>query len=317
MLAAMTIPRPLRIALLATSAVFLTTSAFAARVLDEATIQLDGQARRYYHLHDAGHNGIATPIVLLSGSGCKDFGSRVPFFFERYPAPADVYFLEKIGIQKGADGQACSDAYNQADTLERRVSDTLAFIEQEPKLKAMGARSLAILGFSEGGAVAPLVASRSPKIGWLATGGSGGLAQSQVFLIFADRGVAPYAAPFSREIFLKTFAAIKADPQSLDKEFFGHPYRYWSSHLFYDPLTTYARLDIPMIAAMGEKDDSEAIESGRALRDYFSAHPEKQFTFIEYPNAGHALQAPDKANLQDFIASLAAWFKGAAAGVKR
>ncbi|WP_445231679.1 alpha/beta fold hydrolase [Duganella rhizosphaerae] len=310
----MTIRQTLRIAVLAATATLLTTSAFAARILDETTIQIDGQTRRYYHLHDAENNGAATPILLLSGSGCKDFGSRVPFFFEYYPAPADVYFLEKIGIQKGADGKACSEIYNQADTLERRVSDTLAFIEQEPKLKALGPRSLALLGFSEGGAVAPIVALRSPKIGWLATGGSGGLPQSQSFLIFADRGVPPYASPFSREIFLQTFAAIKADPQSLDKKFFGHAYRYWSSHLFYDPLTTYAQLDIPIIAAMGEKDDSEAIESGRALRDYFAGQPEKKFTFVEYPNAGHALQAPDKANLQDFVAGLAAWLSS---GVKR
>ncbi len=92
--------------------------------------------------------------------------------------------------------------------MERRVSDTLSFIELEPKLKVVGARSVALLGFSEGGAVAPIVALRSPKIGWLATGGSGGLPQSQSFLIFADRGVAPYSSPFSRDIFLKTFAAI-------------------------------------------------------------------------------------------------------------
>jgi len=309
MLAAMNLRPILRSTALAATAALLATSAFAARVLDETTIQIDGQARRYYHLRDAPNNGPATPIVLLSGSGCKDFGSRVPFFFERYPAPVDVYFLEKIGIQKGADGKACSDAYNEADTLERRVSDTLAFIEQEPALKAAGARSIAILGFSEGGAVAPIVALRSPKIGWLATGGSGGLPQSQSFLIFAGRGVPPYASPFSREIFLNTFAAIKADPQSLDKAFFGHPYRYWSSHLFHNPLSTYAQLDIPIIAAMGEKDESEAIESGRALRDYFAGHPEKKFTFIEYANAGHTLRAPDKANLQDFVGGLAEWFK--------
>ena len=301
-------------AVLAGAAALLATSAFAARVLEEATIRIDGQERRYYHLHDPGSPGAAVPVVLLSGSGCKDFGSRVPFFFERYPAPADVYLLEKVGIVKGADGQHCSVAYNQADTLEQRVNDTLAFIDHEPTLKTLGARSLALLGFSEGGAVAPVVASRNAKIGWLATVGSGGLPQSQSFLIFADRGVAPYAKPFSRETFLKTYAAIKQDPQSLDKEFFGHPYHYWSSHLFYDPLTTYARLDIPVIAAMGEKDESEAIESGRALRDYFASHPEKQFTFVEYPNANHGLQAPDKANLQHFVAGLAAWFQ---ASVKR
>ncbi|WP_166455122.1 alpha/beta fold hydrolase [Duganella alba] len=221
----------------------------------------------------------------------------------------DVHFLEKTGIQPGDSGETCSDTYNQADYLERRVSDNLAFIDNLPPLKALGARSVAVVGFSEGGMVAPLVALRSPKIGWLATGGSGGLPQSEGFLIFADRGVAPYANPLSRALFLKTFAAIKADPDSLEKEFMGHAYRYWSSHLFYDPLLTYRQLDIPIIAAMGEKDESEAIESGRALRDYFAQHPGKDFTFIEYPNASHALQAPDQPHLQDYVASLADWFK--------
>ncbi|MQA41900.1 hypothetical protein [Rugamonas aquatica] len=123
-------------------ATLVATPAFAARVLDEATLKIDGQERRYYHLRDTETPDVAQPIVLLSGSGCKDFGSRVPFFFERYPAPVDVYFLEKIGIQKGADGQACSESYNQADTLERRVNDTLAFIGQEPALKAMACSTI-------------------------------------------------------------------------------------------------------------------------------------------------------------------------------
>ncbi len=294
----------------AAAAIVLSTSACAVRVLDEAPVTIDGQARRYYHLHDSEAAGRGTPILLISGSGCKDFGSRVPFFFERYPAPVDVYFLEKTGIHKGDDGETCSATYNEVDYLERRVSDNLAFIDSVPALKALGPRSLAVVGFSEGGMVAPLVALRSKRIGWLATGGSGGLPQSEGFLIFAGRGVKPYADPLSREVFLRTYAGIKADPDSLQKEFLGHAYRYWSSHLFYDPLITYGKLDIPMIAAMGEKDESEAIESGRALRDYFARHPERDFTFIEYPNASHAMQAPDKAHLQDYIASLAGWFKG-------
>jgi pimeloyl-ACP methyl ester carboxylesterase len=285
--------------------------ALAERVLVEATIKIDGQQRRYYRLHDAGADEKSTtPIVLVSGSGCRDFGRRIPAFFERYPAPVEVYFLEKTGIGKGDDGERCSQTYHRADYLERRVDDVLEFIDVEPQLKSMAPRSLAILGFSEGGTVAPIVASRSAKIGWLATGGSGGLPQSEEFMIFTARGVEPYAAMFSREQLLQTFSAIKADPKNFDKEFFGHSYRYWSSYLFYDPLPTYARLDIPIVAAMGEKDDSVPVESGRRLSEYFAAQPAKNFTFIEYGNAGHALQAPGKNHLPDFIAGLAPWFKG-------
>ena len=294
--------------LLFVSGAVVAASALAERKLDEATLQIDGQQRRYFRLHDVGP-AKATPILLISGSGCRDFGPRIPTFFERYPAPVDVYFLEKSGIEKGDTGERCSESFHRADYLERRVDDTLKFIDTEPQLKSQPPRSLAILGFSEGGSVAPIVASRSARIGWLATAGSGGLPQSEEFLIFTDRGVAPYASMFPRKQLLQTYAAIKADPKNLDKEFFGHSYRYWSSFLFYDPLPTYARLDIPIIAAMGEKDDSVPIESGRKLRRYFAAHTDKNFTFIEYPNAGHALQAPDKNNLPDYIAGLAHWFK--------
>lgn len=194
--------------------------------------------------------------------------------------------------------------------LERRVGDTLSFIEIQPRLHFLAPRSLAIVGFSEGGTVAPLAAASSAKIGWLAVVGSGGLPQSEEFLVFAARGVAPYATLFSRAQFLQTYAAIKADPESLDKEFFGHPYRYWSSNLFYDPLPTYAKLDIPVVVAMGEKDDSVPIESGRKLHVFFESLPGNKFTFVEYPGAGHALQAPERNYLPQFIAGLAGWFKG-------
>lgn len=306
----MTLRHLIRILILAGGAL-AAASALAERRLVEGTIRIEGQQRHYFRLHDEGADDKARPILLISGSGCRAFGDRIPSFFQSYPAPVDVYFLEKAGIDKGDDGTRCSPAYRRADHLERRVDDALAFIDTEPRLKSLGPRSLAILGFSEGGMVAPIVATRSTKIGWLATAGSGGSPQSEDFLIFEARGVAPYATLFTREHLLQTYAAIKAEPDSVDKEFFGHSYRYWSSHLFVDPLSAYARLHIPVVAAMGENDDSVPIESGRKLGAYFASRPDKPFTFVEYPRAGHALQAPGRNHLSDFIAGLAEWLKGA------
>lgn len=207
--------------LVAVCAGLLANSAFAARVLDEATANINGTERRYYHLHDIDSAGFATPILMLHGSGCKDYSGRVAFYFERYPAPLSVYYLDKVGVQKGGEDENCSQAYKAADFRQNRVTDNLAFIDSVPALKQLAPRSLAIIGFSEGGTIAPLIALRSPKAGWLATAGSGGLPQSQVFLIFADRDVAPYAKPFSSDYFLKTYVDIKAHPDNLDKEFSG------------------------------------------------------------------------------------------------
>ncbi|PXX42403.1 alpha/beta hydrolase family protein [Undibacterium pigrum] len=299
----------IRLSILVLTSLF-SVSCMAAPVLQEHTIKIDGKQRRYFHLSNtaAAHSGPA--ILLVSGSGCDDFSVRLSMFFERYSTAVNVYYLEKPGVIKNADGSKCSKEFQAADKFDQRLSDHIKFLEQEPELKKMPARSIAVLGFSEGGAVAPYIARDSKKIGWLATAGSGGLKQSEEFLIFADRGVEPYAKPFSRDYFLHIYAEIMKDGKSLSKEFFGHPYAYWSGRLFTDPLSVYASLDIPMVAAMGEKDDSVPIESGHALRDYFLKHPEKDFHFVEFPGASHGLKTPDRNGAQEFVAGLEGWFKG-------
>ena len=305
-------PRLILPVLAAVAATTASVPVQAERLTDESTIEIKGEARRYYRLHDTGPAAKAPVILLVSGSGCGDFGARFASFFESYAGSLDVYFLEKPHIDKGATGQpgTCSEAYNRADNLSRRVSDTLEFLEKQPRLKAQAERSVAILGFSEGGQVAPVVAAQNRKIGWLAVAGSGGMKQSDEFLVFADRGVAPYANPYSRQKLEAEFSEIAKYPDSQEKEFFGHPYAYWSSHLFHDPLPSFAALDIPIVAAMGEKDDSVPIESGRYLQSYFARHPQKNFQFVEYRNASHGLQADGKSNAKVFVANLEQWFKG-------
>ncbi|MDB5989993.1 MAG: putative alpha/beta hydrolase superfamily protein [Herbaspirillum sp.] len=295
----------------------ISNAAIAARVLEESSISINGEERPYFHLHDSESTNDGPIILLVSGSGCDDFGARFRVFFEQYRAPLNVYLLEKPGIKKGSIGLyqksdliQCSEKFNEADQLDRRVSDNLVFLEKQEILKARAKRSIAVLGFSEGSPVALLIASKSEKIGWLATGGSGGLKQSEEFLIFADRGIPPYATLYSRAYFLKMYDAVKRDRNNLKKEFLGHSYKYWASHLFFDPLPIYAKLDIPIVVAMGEKDESVPIESGRVLQNYFRSHPEKNFQFIEFKNANHSLQTPGKNGAQIFVADLRSWFKG-------
>ncbi|MFZ6799068.1 dienelactone hydrolase family protein [Undibacterium sp. Di24W] len=295
--------------LIAASASIISSASFAATTLQEHRIKIDGQQRRYYHLSNPAATQTGTPIFLINGSGCDDFATRLSRFFERYGDDVNVYYLEKVGVQKSSSGDKCSTQFNAADLFEKRRVDHVKFLEVEPTLRKMPARSIAVLGFSEGGAFAPYLARDSKKIGWLATAGSGGLPQSEEFLIFAARGVAPYANPFSRDYFLHMYEEIKRDSKNLKKDFFGHTYAYWSARLFTDPLKVYASLDIPMVAAMGEKDESVPIESGHALRDYFRQYPQKKFQFVEFPGASHGLSTPDNNGAQLFIAQLAAWFK--------
>ncbi|GGC69673.1 alpha/beta hydrolase family protein [Undibacterium terreum] len=299
-----------RLTLLALPLVSLSSMALAERLIEKDVISIHGETRQYFRVYDTEPQHQGPVILLISGSGCGDFGSRFPSFFEKYPAPLDVYFLEKKGISQGDDGKKCSAQYQEANYLERRVSDNIEFLEKQASLKKLGKHSVAVLGFSEGGSIAPVIATKSDKIGWLATAGSGGMLQKDEFLYFADHGIEPYAKPFSRAYFLREYAGIKKNPDSVSKEFFGQTYRYWSSHLFHNPIDAYSKLDIPMVAAMGENDDSVPLESGKVLERYFQSHPGKDFQFIVYPNASHALKTGEKNGAQTFVANLAKWFRG-------
>jgi len=273
-----------------------------ARLFEETEIILSGEKRRYYRLYDTTFVVGMPVMVLINGSGCQDFSIRLASFFSHYSFPLNVYYLEKPYVLKDADGRVCSHAFYRMDYLEKRIADTLAFIDEEPVLSELPKHSVALLGFSEGGTVAVQVASQSHKIGWLATAGSGGgMSQSEEFLLFAEKGIPPYSQPYSKDILLKEYAAIQRYPNSLEKVFFGHPYRYWSSYLFFNPLEIYAKLTIPILSAMGELDDCVPVESGRVLQKYFLEHRNKHFTYIEYPGANHRLEINEQQYVHDFM----------------
>jgi pimeloyl-ACP methyl ester carboxylesterase len=290
----------------------LSPQVFAARVLTEDRIEIDGEKRRYFHLHDPAAGPGNPVIVLIDGSGCGKFSARLAGFFDQVADGLDVYYLEKphVAPDAPAQPQTCSAAFERADRLERRVSDTVQFLAREPRLKAAGARSIALLGFSEGGVVAPQVAARSPRVGWLAVIGAGGMQQSEEFLLFAKRGVPPYAQAAGARTLADVFADIARHPLALDKHFFGHPYAYWGSHLFQDPLLAYAQLEMPIVVAMGEQDESVPIESGRLLQRYFAQRPRADFRFFEFPGLNHGLAAADKTALRPFIARVIRWIRG-------
>lgn len=277
-----------------------------ARLFEEAEITINKDSRRYYRLYDTEFVIGMPVIVLISGSGCQDFGTRVPSFFVEYPFPLNVYYLEKPHVLKGADGSACTRAFHRTDYLEQRVADTLEFLAKEPTLAQLAAHTIAFLGFSEGGIVAAVTASLTQKAGWLATAGNGGgMPQSEEFLLFAEKN----SIPHTKDTLLKEYDMIRRHPKSLERLFWGKPYRYWSSYLFLNPVEIYAKLNIPILTAMGELDNSVPVESGRALQQYFSAKKLSNFIYIEYPGADHRLQSEDKQYVHAFMRILGSWLR--------
>jgi hypothetical protein len=107
----------------------LASAAQAGRKLVEASMAIDGQQRHYFHLYDTSAGAKAVPILLISGSGCRPFAHRIPAFFERYPAPLDVYFLEKTGIEKTSDGEHCSQAFQHQNHLPHFIAGLASWFD--------------------------------------------------------------------------------------------------------------------------------------------------------------------------------------------
>lgn len=62
-----------------------TGSSFAERVMTESTIDIRGQLHRYFHLYDVKKASDGPVIILIDGSGCRDFSLRFESFFIVWP----------------------------------------------------------------------------------------------------------------------------------------------------------------------------------------------------------------------------------------
>jgi len=87
----------------------------------------------------------------------------------------------------------------------------------------------------------------------------------------------------------RAFAAVDADPDSIDRRVYGQTFRYWSSVAHVDPMRYYNQIDIPILLGIGEHDANTPVESAYLLRDRFAALGKSNLELHVYPNADHAL----------------------------
>lgn len=280
--------------------------AFARRIMDRMQMPIDGQKREYFHLYD-GAVAQGKPVVLfVNGSSCTDGGAIFLDVFKEYFPSINAYMLQMRGVKRGDSGTECSVIFQSMDQLATVVQDNIEFIDHQHFLKNLENHSIAVIGLGDGGNAALLIASRSQKIGWLATFGSGGLPQSENFLAVADTAAASQPNFYSRDYFEAMFYALLRDPENLKNRFYGFPFRHWKSSLFFDPLLSYAGLHIPILVAMRESDAEVVLSSGRVLRNYFTKHPERDFYYIEFD----ASKAIDNTGISQFIAAFSQWLDG-------
>lgn len=247
------------------------------------TFQDGGQA--LYYSFNLGTPSNDSPIIFfVSGSGCASVKKRFPDFFNPIKGQLDarVFVLQKRGIEETSSESNCSQAFRTTDYFNITVADQMEFINRQLISQKQAMKVVVLMGASEGAIVASKVASKDARVTHLAliSGGGSTLREN---LKFISQKTWYFTAPD------KAFLEIAADPKNTEKSSWGHSYKYWSTILDVNIGDILLSLDIPIVMAMGELDESVPIETAYALKQRFSSQGKNNLNLFIFPDSDHRL----------------------------
>lgn len=248
----------------------------------------------------------STPDVILffiSGSGCTSVKHRLAPFFDpiRKSINAMVLALQKRAIdEEDRTGASCSPAFHKTDHVDQTIADQREFIDAQLALAAPKPKAVVLLGASEGAVVAAKIAAADSRVTHLGLIGGGGTTVREN-LKALSRTTWYLRSPDS------SFAVIAADPENTSAQVWGHSYKYWASLLDINIGDELVKLDIPIVAAMGEKDEAVPVEAARELKTRFDNLGKANLQLLVFLNANHRLEDKDNAKsyAKDFLFCLA------------
>jgi predicted esterase len=189
---------------------------------------------------------------------------------------ARVLIVEKPGVQRYERGdEPASRMFREEHTLGRWVEAVVAATRAARRLPGIDTTRLLVVGHSEGGLVAARVAARLPEVSHVALLAGGGPTQLFDLIQLARAGTFfsdVSAEPAAREAYVVSqWEAIRADPESATRDFFGHPFRRWSSFLADSPIAALAHTPAKVFLAQGERDQAVSRASFDALAAQLTA----------------------------------------------
>jgi dipeptidyl aminopeptidase/acylaminoacyl peptidase len=194
---------------------------------------------------------------------------------------------EKVNVTIGGDHEG-DEAMLRRYSLDDRVESAVAVIDRF--LDETTYETVFIYGGSEGGVILPKVYNsleNKDRITKLVISGAGGLRQYEEFKILQQRDDLPDTLKRGCEQVDSVIDEIRADPDSIEKQYFGHAYRRWSGFLDYVPLDDLVSIDIPILLIHGAQDVSSPVETARIVVSEFDELGKTNLTYHEYEEMGH------------------------------
>jgi pimeloyl-ACP methyl ester carboxylesterase len=266
----------------------------------------DGFALTVRDLHLKGHAQNEVPrawLFYLVGSQPVSTTSAAGEYAEGIAQGFVVVLLQPRGVS--SDGTVDQEVFQRYETRQRRVADQLAVMDAY-----LGdSRNIPVLlaGSSLGGVVAADVAARDLRgTHLLMMASGGGWTQAEEGIFFLEHGQPPPGIATLEELNAK-YAEIQAAPDS-GEMWYGHPFRMWSSYLWFRPMDGLTTRPIPMFLAQGTADTATPVESARAMRDEFARLGLTHLTYAEYPGLDHHFSnQAGESRLMDLRKDVYAW----------
>ncbi len=278
----------------------------------------NGEAKLAGTLFTPLNKGPHPAVVFFHGSGPQTRESYLRFFADLF---AQRGIATLIYDKRGTGASTGEVWYRTGDRFDTLVADALSGVQFLLGRPDIAPKKIGLWGFSQGGWLAPLAASRSKDIAFLMVVSGGGVtpAEQEVYddeIKLRDKGYPPAEVAEAvallrladdvirgRESWEK-FAAARAQAQK--KEWFALLDRYpvklpkeddtWQAGgagLDFDPRPLWEKTAIPVLAIFGESDKSTPIEeSARRVESALQKGGNIHYTIKIFPNADHALLVP-------------------------
>jgi len=272
--------------------------------------------------------GVFPAVLLISGSGPHDRNETV-FGHRPFLVLADYLTRQGIAVLRVDDRgvRESTGDFSQA-TSEDFALDVLAGIEYLKTRKEINPKQIGLIGHSEGGLIAPMVAVKSADVAFIVLMAGTGLTGEEILYLQSDliskaMGVNEEEIAKSRQFNEKIFSVIKEEEDNeiakerlrqivmaywaelsdeeknrigVSEEFLNAQLQnllspWYRFFLTYDPKPTLTKVKCPVLAINGEKDlQVSPKENLSAIEEALKAGGNQNYTIKELPGLNHLFQ---------------------------
>lgn len=278
-------------------------------------------------------------VVLISGSGPQDRDETV-FGHRPFLVLADYLTRQGIAVLRFDDrGVGKSTGDFSTATSEDFASDVLAAIEYLKKRGEINSQQIGLIGHSEGGIIAPIVATKSKDIAFIILMAGTGLTGEEIIylqqaLISRAIGISEEEIIKNRQYNEKIFSIVKSEQDGkIKKEKITQILTdYWNGlseeekvkmgdqkvyfkaqlesllslwlHFFliYDPKPTLSQVQCPVLAINGELDlQVPPKENLGAIEEALRRGGNKNYSIKELPGLNHLFQTAETGSPEEYV----------------